>query len=98
MHLSLIELVCAAVEHGDAKEAADLLDSCGEVCRENIDILGPEGDTLLHIACLYAHEDCARLLLSRGASADVRDEDASTVLHDAAASGCVLGPQGHIFL
>ena len=58
----------------------------------SIDTLGPEGDTLLHLACLYDSEACARLLLDHGACATVRDEDQSTSLHDASASGCVFLP------
>lgn len=52
-----------------------------------IDTIGPEGDTLLHLACLYSHEACVTLLLDNNASIDVRDEDDSTVLHDSAAGG-----------
>lgn len=55
--------------------------------REHINVLGPEGDTLLHLSCLYAHEECAQLLLEHGADVTVVDEDCSTVLHDAAAGG-----------
>lgn len=57
--------------------------------KEHINTLGPEGDTLLHLACLYAHEECAQVLLEHGADVTVVDEDCSTVLHDAAAGGCV---------
>ena len=76
---------CAAVEHGAEDEARTLLD---QVPREHIDSIGPEGDTLLHLACLYGHQGCADMLLDHGASVAVRDDEDSTVLHDACATGC----------
>ena len=60
--------------------------------KDHVNFLGPEGDTLLHLACLYAHEECAQLLLANGADVTVVDEDCSTVLHDAAAGGCGTAP------
>ena len=49
---------------------------------------GPDGDTALHLACLYGHLGCARALLDAGADADIiNEEDGSTALHDAAAGG-----------
>jgi ankyrin repeat protein len=74
----------AAVEDSDASRAGELLT---EVDASLIDTLGPEGDTLLHVACVYGHEDCVRLLLQHNASTSIVDEDNGTVLHDAAASG-----------
>ena len=76
----------AAVEEGDADRTAELL---REVPHDLIDSVGPEGDMLLHLACLYGHEPCVRLLLQHNASTAVLDEDNGTVLHDAAATGCV---------
>ena len=75
------------MEIGAEDEARDLL---GRIPQHLIDIIGPEGDTLLHLACLYGHASCASVLLDHGASVAVRDEDDSTVLHDACASGCVF--------
>ena len=77
----------AAVEDGDHEKATEILKSTP--VKEQINVMGPEGDTLLHLACLYAHEECAQLLLEHGADVTVVDEDCSTVLHDAAAGGCV---------
>ena len=49
---------------------------------------GPDGDSALHLACLYGHLECVKLLLSGGAAADVLNpDDGSTALHDAAAGG-----------
>lgn len=83
---NLILALYAAVEEGDADRTAELL---REVPRDLIDSVGPEGDMLLHLACLYGHEPCVRLLLQHNASTAVLDEDNGTVLHDAAATGCV---------
>ena len=58
-------------------------------CREYLEngVLGPDGDTCLHLACVYGHEDVFAALLASGAKADVPDENGSTCLHDACASG-----------
>lgn len=81
-------LCFAAVEEGDADAMADLMPS---IAPEDLDRIGPEGDTLIHLACLYGHEACARLLLDHGVSVTILDEDQSSVLHDAAAGG--YGPR-----
>jgi ankyrin repeat protein len=73
------------VEVGDVHVVRELLPN---VQPELVSFIGPEGDTLLHLACLYGHAECARVLMDCGASVSVRDEDDSTVLHDAAAGGC----------
>ncbi|KAF0913732.1 hypothetical protein E2562_024611 [Oryza meyeriana var. granulata] len=46
-----------------------------------------DGDTLLHIACLYGHLPCVKLLLERGASMECKDEEGAIPLHDACAGG-----------
>lgn len=48
---------------------------------------GPDNDTALHLAALYGHAECVRLLLEHGATASVPDEDGGLALHDAAAGG-----------
>lgn len=77
----------AAVEDGDAVAAREFI---AQIPEEQLDTIGPEGDTLLHIACLYRHDDCAKLLLEHNVSVAILDEDNSSVLHDAAAGGCVF--------
>ena len=52
-----------------------------------LDAKGEEGDTALHLACLYGHQTCVERLLIQGASPNVRDSDGSTPLHDASAGG-----------
>eukprot|EP00850_Spirogloea_muscicola_P003848 SM000016S01836 [mRNA] locus=s16:95839:97779:+ [translate_table: standard] len=53
-----------------------------------VDTPADDGDTALHLACLYSHPACVQTLLAAGASPQATDEDGSTPLHDAAASGC----------
>ena len=48
-----------------------------------------QGDTCLHLACLYPNEAIFDVLLQAGADVKVADENGGTVLHDAAASGCL---------
>jgi hypothetical protein len=57
---------------------------------------GADSDTAIHLAALYGHADCVRVLLERGARADVADADGALPLHDAA--GALAGGgerQGH---
>ncbi|KAM0945101.1 putative NAD(+) ADP-ribosyltransferase [Dioscorea sansibarensis] len=46
-----------------------------------------DGDTLLHLSCLYGHLPCVQLLLQRGANLESRDEEGAIPLHDACAGG-----------
>ncbi|KAG2685447.1 hypothetical protein I3843_10G118500 [Carya illinoinensis] len=46
-----------------------------------------DGDTALHLACLYGHFHCVQLLLERGANLEAKDEDGAIPLHDACAGG-----------
>ncbi|PHT36690.1 hypothetical protein CQW23_24390 [Capsicum baccatum] len=46
-----------------------------------------DGDTALHLTCLYGHLSCVQLLLERGASLEAKDEDGALPLHDACAGG-----------
>lgn len=46
-----------------------------------------DGDTALHLTCLYGHLDCAQLLLERGACLEAKDDDGAIPLHDACAGG-----------
>ncbi|PNH04538.1 BRCA1-associated RING domain protein 1 [Tetrabaena socialis] len=79
----LTELL-AACENGVPERVEELLrDFPGDV-----NTPGPDGDTALHLACLYGNAECVRALLSGGADANiVNSEDGSTALHDAAAGG-----------
>ncbi|KQK23678.1 ankyrin repeat and SOCS box protein 10 [Brachypodium distachyon] len=53
----------------------------------SIDAPVEDGDTLLHLACLYGHLPCVQLLLERGASLECKDEEGAIPLHDACAGG-----------
>ncbi|KAL0456188.1 UNVERIFIED_CONTAM: hypothetical protein Slati_0958000 [Sesamum latifolium] len=52
---------------------------------ENIDEPMEDGDTFLHLTCLYRHLPCAQFLLERGANLEVKDEHGGIPLHDACA-------------
>ncbi|WOL05803.1 tankyrase [Canna indica] len=46
-----------------------------------------DGDTVLHLSCLYGHFPCVQLILERGASLESKDEEGAIPLHDACAGG-----------
>ncbi|KAJ8512434.1 hypothetical protein OPV22_002868 [Ensete ventricosum] len=46
-----------------------------------------DGDTVLHLSCLYGYFPCVQLLLERGASLESKDEEGAIPLHDACAGG-----------
>nr|DAD28599.1 TPA_asm: hypothetical protein HUJ06_030067 [Nelumbo nucifera] len=48
-----------------------------------------DGDTALHLTCLYGYLPCVQLLLERGASMEAKDEDGAIPLHDACAGGFI---------
>uniref|UniRef100_A0ACD5TTR4 Uncharacterized protein n=1 Tax=Avena sativa TaxID=4498 RepID=A0ACD5TTR4_AVESA len=56
-------------------------------CGGSIDDPVEDGDTVLHLACLYGHLPCLQLLLERGASLECKDEEGAIPLHDACAGG-----------
>ncbi len=78
-----LALVLRAAEHGDAAVLAQLLPELDV----SVDAPGPDSDRAIHLAALYGHAECARVLLAAGARADVADDDGSWPAHDAAAGG-----------
>ncbi|MCO5547004.1 hypothetical protein L7F22_000444 [Adiantum nelumboides] len=66
----------------------DLSQALGELS-VSVNDAGEDGDTALHLACLYGHTPCVQILLEAGASIDVKDEDGAIPLHDASAGGYV---------
>lgn len=51
-------------------------------------LTGPDGDTALHLACLYGHQACVEALIAAGCKLDpVNSDDNTSPLHDAAAGG-----------
>eukprot|EP00877_Chromochloris_zofingiensis_P015261 jgi/Chrzof1/998/Cz01g36090.t1 len=78
-----------ACEDGLVGELPGLLDELRQA-GHSLDIPGPDGDAPLHIASLYGNTECVLYLLDNGVKADVVNaNDASTAVHDAAASGCL---------
>ena len=55
--------------------------------RDQVNARGEDGDSPLHIACLYGQAAVVEECIKRGADVNARDEDDSTPLHDAAAGG-----------
>eukprot|EP00192_Tetraselmis_astigmatica_P018263 CAMPEP_0117653214 /NCGR_PEP_ID=MMETSP0804-20121206/3066_1 /TAXON_ID=1074897 /ORGANISM="Tetraselmis astigmatica, Strain CCMP880" /LENGTH=260 /DNA_ID=CAMNT_0005459363 /DNA_START=96 /DNA_END=879 /DNA_ORIENTATION=+ len=76
-------LVFEAAEKGDSEQLSELL--------SRLDVSpntqNEDGDSALHLACLYGKTECVRLLLASQADATATDEDNGTPLHDAAAGG-----------
>jgi ankyrin repeat protein len=57
-------------------------------CAPHTATTGPDGDTALHLACLYGHLPCVQQLLAAGCKGGaVNSEDGTSPLHDAAAGG-----------
>lgn len=79
----MLAQVFDAAEAGDAAGLADLLQGL----QVSLDTRGADSDTAIHLAALYGHTDCVRLLLDKGARADVADADGALPLHDASAGG-----------
>lgn len=78
----LLNLLTAA-ELGDT----DLIRQALANLNGSVNEAGEDGDTALHLACLYGHLNCVQILLEAGASVDVKDEDGAIPLHDACAGG-----------
>ena len=73
----------AAAEAGDLATFTRLLDEHGL----DVNDQGDDGDTALHMSCLYGHLAVVQECVRRGASVQACDEDGSTPLHDASAGG-----------
>ncbi|KAI5063016.1 hypothetical protein GOP47_0021563 [Adiantum capillus-veneris] len=74
-----------AAELGNAHELSQALGQLSV----SVNDAAEDGDTALHLACLYGHTHCVQILLEAGASIDVKDEDGAIPLHDACAGGYV---------
>eukprot|EP00802_Teleaulax_amphioxeia_P025317 Tamp_26152.p1 GENE.Tamp_26152~~Tamp_26152.p1 ORF type:complete len:222 (+),score=57.74 Tamp_26152:33-668(+) len=74
-----------AIEEGREEQAQQLLADPASAawCTAQ----GVDGDTALHLACLYGRAQLVPLLISKGASVNATDMNGSTPLHDASAGG-----------
>ncbi|KAL6987322.1 hypothetical protein U1Q18_013070 [Sarracenia purpurea var. burkii] len=75
--------LAAAAELGDVAALRHALDNLSGSIDEPVE----DGDTALHLTCLYGYLPCVQLLLERGASLEAKDEDGGIPLHDACAGG-----------
>lgn len=77
--------LAAAAQLGDVDSLRLALDNLSGSIDEPVE----DGDTTLHLTCLYGYLPCVQLLLERGASLEVKDEDGAIPLHDACAGGFI---------
>ncbi|XP_044487670.1 poly [ADP-ribose] polymerase tankyrase-1-like [Mangifera indica] len=77
--------LAAAAQLGDVQALRLALDNLSGSIDEPVE----DGDTALHLACLYGYLPCVQLLLERGANMEVVDEDGAIPLHDACAGGFI---------
>ncbi|ERN00535.1 hypothetical protein AMTRI_Chr07g26700 [Amborella trichopoda] len=75
--------LCKAAELGDVDQLRHALDNLNG----SIDDPVEDGDTALHLTCLYGFLPCVQLLLERGANLEAKDEEGAIPLHDACAGG-----------
>ncbi|KAL2533601.1 Ankyrin repeat family protein [Abeliophyllum distichum] len=73
----------AAAESGDLNALRQALDNFDGSIDEPVE----DGDTVLHLTCLYGHLYCVQFLLERGANLEAKDEDGAIPMHDACAGG-----------
>ncbi|OIV89168.1 hypothetical protein TanjilG_25689 [Lupinus angustifolius] len=73
----------AAAQLGDVVALRLALDNLTGSIDEPVE----DGDTALHLTCLYGHLECVQLLLERGANLEAKDDDGAIPLHDACAGG-----------
>jgi ankyrin repeat protein len=79
--------IFAACEEGSMEQLTTNIQELKET-QYTVNTPGPDGDTAMHLASLYGHQQCVELLLQEGATADpVNPDDGTTPLHDAAAGG-----------
>ncbi|CAH9090256.1 unnamed protein product [Cuscuta europaea] len=74
--------VAIAAEHGQLDSLRHALGNLSSI-NEPVE----DGDTALHLSCLYGQLPCVQLLLEKGAYLEVKDAENAIPLHDACAGG-----------
>lgn len=74
-----------AAQLGDLQALRNAIDNLNGSIDEPVE----DGDTALHLVCLYGYLPCVQLLLERGANLESKDEDGAIPLHDACAGGFI---------
>ncbi|KAJ3682549.1 hypothetical protein LUZ60_015122 [Juncus effusus] len=72
-----------AAQSGDLDALRTALDNYDGTIDDPVE----DGDTVLHLACLYGHLACVQFILEKGASLEIKDEEGAIPLHDACAGG-----------
>ncbi|KAK9158654.1 hypothetical protein Scep_005228 [Stephania cephalantha] len=78
-----LRALAEAAQLGNVEALRDALDNLNGSIDEPLE----DGDTALHLTCLYGYLPCVELLLQRGANLETKDEDGAIPLHDACAGG-----------
>ncbi|KAL9268685.1 Receptor-interacting serine/threonine-protein kinase 4-like protein [Drosera capensis] len=78
-----IKALASAASRGDVDALRLALDNLNGSINEPVE----DGDTPLHLSCLYDNFPCVQLIIERGADIQVKGEDGAIPLHDACAGG-----------
>ena len=79
---------CGPLEDTHCSSSHQLYQHVSNIMYRCLCTAGPDGDTAIHLACLYGQKGCVEALIAAGCKLDpINSEDGTTPLHDAAAGG-----------